>query len=74
MRAFLPKMSLKRHTIISETPHRALVFNIWFHELEDHLQVYQLYLEPIRCNTEQHHATISLITSWSNENVHVHVT
>uniref|UniRef100_A0AAR5PCQ5 GPI inositol-deacylase n=1 Tax=Dendroctonus ponderosae TaxID=77166 RepID=A0AAR5PCQ5_DENPD len=74
MRAVLPKMSLKRHTIISETPHRAVIFNIFFSELEDPLQVYQLYLEPIQCNAEHHHATISLITGWSNENLHVHTT
>ncbi|ERL88462.1 hypothetical protein D910_05848 [Dendroctonus ponderosae] len=68
MRAVLPKMSLKRHTIISETPHRAVIFNIFFSELEDPLQVYQLYLEPIQCSAEHHHATISLITGCESSN------
>lgn len=70
----LPIFSLKKRVLVQETPEKALIYNLVIPELKDPLQIYQLYVEPIRCSDKQHHATASLVVPWANESVHTHFT
>lgn len=71
---FLPKFYLTKQTVLSQTPEKAVIYDLIIPELENLLQVYQLYVEPISCTTEQHHATATLIVPWANESIHSHFT
>ncbi|KAL1488926.1 hypothetical protein ABEB36_014713 [Hypothenemus hampei] len=70
----LPIFNWNKHTIVEMTPEKAVLYNLIFPDLTDLLQIYQLYVEPIRCSNENHHATASLIVPWANESIHTHFT
>ncbi|KAG5877044.1 hypothetical protein JTB14_006524 [Gonioctena quinquepunctata] len=71
----LPKWwSLKRHIILEKTPEKSVNYNLVLPQLQHIIQYYYLYLEPIVCSNSDHHATASLISPWSHENFHGHVT
>ncbi|XP_044759364.1 GPI inositol-deacylase [Coccinella septempunctata] len=71
----LPSWSnLWRKTVIQETAENALRYEITLPDLSHVIQSFYLYLKPIKCAKEAHHATVTLVVPWSNENNHKHFT
>ncbi|XP_076262725.1 GPI inositol-deacylase isoform X1 [Rhynchophorus ferrugineus] len=70
----IPIIPFRKKTIVAQTPEKALSFDLIFPELVSVIQSYQLYVEPIKCSSNQHHASASLIVPWSNEMVHTYIT
>ncbi|KRT81140.1 hydrolase, partial [Oryctes borbonicus] len=66
----LPVWSLKNKVIIDETPENRLYYEIHFPGLYHVIQSYTLYVQPIQCNTRNHHASASLSVPWSNLDSH----
>lgn len=74
MEVTLPKYSLRKHTVIWRTPEKSVYVELIFPELDNLLQSYHLFVQPVSCASEQHHATATLIIPWANEMVYAHFT
>lgn len=71
----LPSWSdLWKRTIIAETDENAIRYEINLPGLSHVIQSFYLHLKPLKCSREVHHATVTLIAPWSNENNHKHFT
>ncbi|CAG9773683.1 unnamed protein product [Ceutorhynchus assimilis] len=70
----LPIFSVKKQVLVPQTPDKALIYSLVIPELNDPLQIYQLFVEPISCRSKTHHATASVLVPWANESIHVHFT
>ncbi|KAJ8975495.1 hypothetical protein NQ317_016371 [Molorchus minor] len=71
----LPKWwSLMKHDILEQTADKALSYELILPQLQHIIQYYVLYVESINCDTENHHASASLIAPWSNQNQHSYFT
>lgn len=67
-------LSFKSHIIIPETEEKAVRYNLLFPELQHIRQSYKLYVEPISCTRDHHHATASFSVPWANEGSHSYIT
>lgn len=73
--AKLPHLfSFGAKTIVEETTESAIRYDINFPQLTHVIQSYRLFVEPISCTRANHHATVSLLVPWANEDHHVYVT
>ncbi|KAL3272555.1 hypothetical protein HHI36_014026 [Cryptolaemus montrouzieri] len=71
----LPNWSdLWRKSIIKETTYSAIRYEIILPDLSHVIQSFYVYLKPLKCTSESHHATVSLVVPWGNENSHKHFT
>ncbi|GJQ72189.1 hypothetical protein Trydic_g3281 [Trypoxylus dichotomus] len=66
----LPVWSLKNKVIIDETPANRLYYEIHFPNLYHLIQSYSLFVQPLQCNNQNHHASASLSVPWSNLDSH----
>ncbi|KAF5288458.1 hypothetical protein FQR65_LT02110 [Abscondita terminalis] len=66
--------SLKRDVIINETLEKVVHYELMLPQLQHIVQSYKLYVEPIKCNSNAHQATSSLIIPWGNQNIHQQIT
>lgn len=70
----LPRwFSFKRHTIIERTVENSIRYNLELPKLQQIWQFYQLVVEPA-CKLPVHHATMSLVVPWGNQNYHSYIT
>ncbi|XP_072396042.1 GPI inositol-deacylase [Diabrotica undecimpunctata] len=71
----LPGMfSFSKQTILEKTPESAVYYELALPALNNIIQYYRLFLEPIECLKSDHHASITLTVPWSNEDYHGFIT
>lgn len=63
-----------RKSVIKETTENAIRYEIILPDFNHVIQSFYLYLKPIKCSKEAHHATATLIVPGRNENNHKHFT
>uniref|UniRef100_A0A6P7GD64 GPI inositol-deacylase n=1 Tax=Diabrotica virgifera virgifera TaxID=50390 RepID=A0A6P7GD64_DIAVI len=66
--------SFSKQTILERTPENALSYEVALPALNNIIQYYRLFLEPIECLKSDHHASVTLTVPWSNENYHGFIT
>ncbi|XP_050513961.1 GPI inositol-deacylase [Diabrotica virgifera virgifera] len=66
--------SFSKQTILERTPENALYYEVALPALNNIIQYYRLFLEPIECLKSDHHASVTLTVPWSNENYHGFIT
>ncbi|KAI4456728.1 negative regulator of vesicle formation-related [Holotrichia oblita] len=69
--AKLSSWSLKKEVIIQETSPNTVYYEIHFPDLNHVIQSYELFVEPLQCKVQTHHASASLSVPWSNLDYHV---
>lgn len=71
----VPKLwNFKRQPIITRTNTQALTYNLRLNELQHVMQSYNLHVDPLKCQSKEHHASAQLSVPWANENVYQYFT
>ena len=67
----LPHMlSMKRQTLVAQTPEKAVHFELVVPQLYRVMQSYQLFVESMNCTYEMRQATATLKVPWGHQNHH----
>ncbi|KAK4874324.1 hypothetical protein RN001_013684 [Aquatica leii] len=66
--------SFKRDIILNETQEKFVHYDFMINQLQHIIQCYKLYVEPIKCNSNIHQATVTLVVPWGNQDIHKHIT
>lgn len=71
----LPKWwTTTRQVIFDSTAEKALNLKILIPDLQHVIQYYDLFVEPQRCFKDNHHASITLVSPWADEDRHAFFT
>lgn len=64
----------KKTLLLEKTVKSAVHYELILPHLQNVLQFYQLFVEPLNCSISSHHTSATLVVPWGNQNHHTYFT